>query len=375
MWLFDDILKKPVNQPVPTDPLGSNMSSQGGGQSTGQGGSQGGGQPQQSAPTGTIFIQKTSEETVFGPQSEALSIEKENAPSPMPTVHAEADTSSILISTPTPVAPMISTTPAEMPVMIESVSMMNAPTPIIIPTQSAPMIMSTPESSVSMATGISTPVETMIIPAQMAQEPLSILAPTVSIDPIIPIVPVIAPTPTVNNSIFDSIMSPEPVPAIVVPEIPATLAVAPAPIVVAPSTPLASTPVVFTSTHNFSTPREFIEKSIANIDTMLVNIDGRHTAKEIEEESYRIEKLRFTDLEKNAHTEKIIMDKERDHAIHMRKILETELERDKANKYIEGSHANHVESTLTEIGTEHPVHRHAHKKTESRSHEELPTTA
>jgi hypothetical protein len=115
------------------------------------------------------------------------------------------------------------------------------------------------------------------------------------------------------------------------------------------------------SSHDFSTPRDFIEQSIANIDVMLGNIDKRHTAKEVEEESYRIEKLRFTDLEKNAHTEKIIMDKERDHALHMRKILETELERDTANKNPESTH---VESTLKEIGSEHPIHKHTHRKAE-----------
>lgn len=82
---------------------------------------------------------------------------------------------------------------------------------------------------------------------------------------------------------------------------------------------------------------------------MIVNIDKRHTAKEIEEESYRIEKLRFTELEKNAHTEKIIMDKERGHALHMRKILETELERDANNKLPESNDENHVVSTLKEI--------------------------
>jgi hypothetical protein len=128
------------------------------------------------------------------------------------------------------------------------------------------------------------------------------------------------------------------------------------------TTPQDTSPAV--SPTGFSTPREFIEKSIANIDVMLTNIDARHNAKEVEEESYRIEKLRFTELEKNAHTEKIIMDKERDHTLHMRKILEAELERDAANKLAE---TKHVESTLTEIGTEHAIHRHPHKKTETQA--------
>lgn len=268
----------------------------------------------------------------------------------MPTVHAEADTSSILISTPTPV-------------MIESMSMMSAP---VGPVE--PLVVLNSESTLYATAPSPAPSEPMITPVQVTQDPIMVVAPTLIIDSV-------APTPVVTNSIFDSIMSPgEPAPAMIPQEI-IPVAITPAPVVVAPSAPLSGAPVVFSSTHNFSTPREFIEKSIANIDTMLVNIDGRHTAKEIEEESYRIEKLRFTDLEKNAHTEKIIMDKETDHAIHMRKILETELERDKANKATEETHANHVESTLTEIGTEHPVHRHAHKKTDPHLHEESPVIA
>jgi hypothetical protein len=127
------------------------------------------------------------------------------------------------------------------------------------------------------------------------------------------------------------------------------------------ATPPAISTQSVSITQDFATPRDFIEKSIANIDVMLGNIDKRHTAKEIEEESYRIEKLRFTDLERNAHTEKIIMDKERDHALHMRNILETELERDTANR---NTGSTHVESTLKEIGNEHPIHRHTHKKVE-----------
>jgi hypothetical protein len=87
---------------------------------------------------------------------------------------------------------------------------------------------------------------------------------------------------------------------------------------------------------------------------MLGNIDTRHAAKEAEELGYKMEKLRYTELEKTAHTEKIIMDKERDHAIAMKKMLEKEIEKDEENK----KHVTSVESTLSDIGAKHPVHKH-----------------
>ena len=304
----------------------------------------------------------------------------------MPTVHAEADTSSILISPSTPltevVSPMMETASSQdAPMIVESVS-----SSIIIPTPITPIPAIPTASPVVEAVSIPTvaSIEPMIMttPVQpmIASQPIPVINP----EPVVAPTPVaqVAPTPVVTNSIFDSIMgNTEPAPTLIHQEIPAP-AVAetpmaptstPVPVAFVPtptSTPTPQAPIQTAATHNFTTPREFIEKSIVNIDNMLVNIDSRHSAKEIEEESYRIEKLRYTDLEKNAHTEKIIMDKERDHAIHMRKILETELERDTANKAIEENSTNHVESTLTEIGTEHPVHRHAHKKTESHPHEE-----
>lgn len=369
MWLFDDILKKPVNQTPPSDPLGSSLSDQSGWQS----GTQGWGQPQQTDTTGTIFIQKSSEEVVFGPKSEALSIEKANAPSPMPTVHAEADTSSILISTPAPIQAetMLNIAPAIVatPVMIESVSMTNLPEQASSASVT-PLISSV--TLVDIAPLAIAPNEAMII---STPAPLIVNQSVPSIDAVAPIAQT-ASAPIVTNSIFDSIMSPPEVVAMPIPQV-----VVPAPVVAATEVPAApapvmAAPVVFSSTHNFSTPREFIEKNLVNIDTMIVNIDARHNAKEIEEEGYKMEKLRFTELERSAHTEKIIMDKERDHAIHMKKILETELERDKANKATEETRTNHVESTLTEIGTEHPIHRHVtHKKAESHTHEDSPVAA
>jgi hypothetical protein len=61
------------------------------------GGAQGGGQPPQDAGT-PILIEKTSPETVFGPESEAHTIIDMHPPALEPTAHAESDTSSILMS-------------------------------------------------------------------------------------------------------------------------------------------------------------------------------------------------------------------------------------------------------------------------------------
>ena len=344
MWLFDDILKKPVNQTLPNDPLGSGM----GGWSP-MGGVQGSGQPPQDDHSTPIFIEKSSEETVFWADSEAASIEAMNAPALAPTAHAEEDTSSILMSsTPTPVevTPMVTEVPP-LPIVEAVVMPEMVPTPLI---QTAP-------------------IATIESPAVIEASP------TIAEMPVV--------TATSNASIFDSIMSAPSAPTetqavttapmeMVVPEVLV-------PTTVSETTPVAAVPVTaaipmtpattIVSTHSFATPREFIEKSIANIDVMMTNIDTRHNAKEIEEESYRIEKLRFTELEQTAHTEKIIMDKERAHAVHMRKILEAELVRDESNK----SPITHVESTLTALGTEHAIHRHGHKKSESQKEEITPT--
>ena len=342
MWLFDDILKKPVHQTLPNDPLSSGMGS------WSPMGGQGSGQPPQDDHSTPIFIEKSSEETVFWADSEAASIEAMNAPALAPTAHAEEDTSSILMGS-TPMASIVDTAIPQAIVM---------PSTIVTPQSVAPVIWVLP----------------VVESVSLVEAPIANIAPTTAIESLPPTVAV------ANNSIFDSIMGAPPESTVTV--APTPEAIAPevlAPTIVSEPTSLPVTPVItpiattgattIISTHSFATPREFIEKSIANIDVMMTNIDARHNAKEIEEESYRIEKLRFTELEQTAHTEKIIMDKERAHAIHMRKILEAELVRDESNK----SPITHVESTLTALGTEHAIHRHGHKKSESQKEEITPT--
>ena len=380
MWLFDDILKKPVNSTWPTDPLSGTLGNQGWS-------SQGSGQTQQdnksSAP---IFIQKTSEETVFGAETEARAVAQANAPISTPTVHAEGDTSSILMSnTPTniaPAAPMIImtetlpqitevsanfiATPPIPAVPAPMISINNTPQPI---TNTQPIIQnSSPVSApLIMSTNENIPTQAQVLPTQA---PMISLAHGDNGSPLVSQLP--AENTSSNNSLFDSIISPTSSQSSVAQATPvAVVQTVEEPLAAPQVAPVVeSRPATVSATHEFSTPRDFIEKSIANIDVMIVNIDKRHTAKEIEEESYRIEKLRFTELEKNAHTEKIIMDKERGHALHMRKILETELERDANNKLAESNDDNHVVSTLKEIWTEHSIHKHTHKKTEAQHEEE-----
>lgn len=253
-----------------------------------------------------------------------------NASATAPTLHAEADTSSILVSTPAPiiesVVPAPSNTVAEMiPTPVASIE-----SPVIDPTPAA--------------------VETIVPQTPTPLTEMFESTPTPAPTPVPEVATVTTPAPVVSNSgsIFDSIMAAEPTITPIVE--------APAPIISNTETPITPAPMneVINSTHNFSTPREFIEKSLANIDVMIGNIDTRHTAKETEELGYKMEKLRFTELEKTAHTEKLIMDKEREHAMHMRKILETELKKDEENK----KQVTSVESTLEDIGAKHPVHKH-----------------
>ena len=331
MWLFDDILKKPEHTGTVSDPLS------GGSFGWSSTATQSGGQPP--ADDTPIIIQKSSEETVFGADSESIAIEKMNAPSIEPTIHAESDSSSIIVSD-IPASPIIvSEAPASPMMPIEP--MQAIPTPVAVePIEAAP-VAATPTimepAPAPIADIFSTPV--------VASTPIAV-APT-------PIIaePVTVAASTSSGSIFDSIMAADPTPAPITesPAVTTTLE---------PTTLIATTPMTpDTLTHNFMTPREFLEKSIANIDVMLGNIDTRHSAKETEELWYKMEKLRFTELEKAAHTEKIIMDKERDHAISMRKMLEKEIEKDEDNK----KHVTSVESTLSDIGSKHPIHRH-HKE-------------
>lgn len=93
---------------------------------------------------------------------------------------------------------------------------------------------------------------------------------------------------------------------------------------------------------------------------MLRNIDKKIADKAWEEESYKNEKLRFAHLEKQAHAEGVLMQKERVHGLRMEQILRSELKQDEANR----QNPSHVEDTLAMIEEEHPraEKQHSHKK-------------
>jgi hypothetical protein len=297
MWLFDDILKKPTDT-VPLDPLGwsSSSSSPVGGGATGDDGV---------AP----LIVKTETETVYGANSEALALKA--ALPEEPTVHAEEDASSILMSETPPVTPIAPIAPIVV-------------TPSIV-------------SDVAISPIVSTPIEE--VPPQVVSEVLPM--PTVSI-PVTVAAPAIATEGGTN--LFESIIA---APTLTVETITKEEATVEAPIA-------AQTE----ATEDFSTPRAFIEKSLASVALMLENIDRRYSAKKEEEEGYRKEKMRFAELEKNAYIESEIMTREREHAVRMQKMFESELETDSANRNAKVAQKDAHE------GREKAIHKKHHEEKE-----------
>ncbi|GAB0174695.1 MAG: hypothetical protein HHAS10_05740 [Candidatus Altimarinota bacterium] len=355
MGLFDDILKKP-NSPTgqqvnpPTDPLMSSAP-MGGQQGSTQSGAQGG-----SGTSTTPTIIKTTASTVFGPSNETEMTPFQNS---SPKVHAEEDSSSVIVSSiqqgiapTTPIAPIA---PIQEPMIV---------TPLVEPATNQV------QSPSLIPEGNSTPEPTLIQqePEVSSQKSSSPDSPQPSDALNIPQGP----------SLFDHIMSDDE------PKVPAESPVvapaafnfeAPNPLVkssseelpedieapVSVKKPLSSSSM--TSQAHYSTPREFIEKSLENIEAMLETIDKRHNSKMTEAEGYRMEKMRFAELEKNAYAEAEIMDRERDHTLRMKTIFEKELDTDEANRTRKSS--SHQEA-YTEKHTAHPhgTHKHSSQETE-----------
>lgn len=265
----------------------------------------------------------------------------------MPTVHAEEDSSSVLMSSnqaSTPIAPVAPVQPAMEVAPIVSTPVAQAPisAEVAQPVQSAPqpILQETPVVSAQ--------------PAQVAQDAFQIPA---------------------GPSLFDHIMNddfPATPPPVNEPQAPVGFQFTSEPnqnSVTSTSENSNTTPMtqptpqesVATNASSYATPREFIENSLDNIETMLATIDGRHAAKMTEAEGYRMEKMRFAELEKNAYAEAEIMDRERDHTLRMKSIFERELETDEANRTrkVQAHQDVHVEK--------HPQHthkRHVHEEEE-----------
>lgn len=72
-------------------------------------------------------------------------------------------------------------------------------------------------------------------------------------------------------------------------------------------------------------PKDFIEKSLKNIDAMIVDIDAAHEEKINEAAGYGKEKEHFASLETNAYNEASALDEEKSQALHVRELLQKEL--------------------------------------------------
>ncbi len=72
-------------------------------------------------------------------------------------------------------------------------------------------------------------------------------------------------------------------------------------------------------------PKEFLERSIESIDSMIADIDTAYDKKVTEAESYAQEKERLATLEKDTYDEASKLSEEKEHALHVRKLLDKEL--------------------------------------------------
>lgn len=348
MWLFDDILKKPAatsGQGNPwTDPI------------SGAGAS--GGQWAWTASWwgATPVIVKSESSTVFWPESEAEKIRDQNAWPSIPTVHAEEDSSSVLMPASQASAPIAPVAPAPEPIVVAPVAeapvVPVAPTPIMPEMAQAPL----PPPQMTQIPPQDTQA-TPVAPAAVSQDALQIPAWPSLFDhlmnddaPAAP-APAIAPTPTSVGFQFEAAPAPAPMvaPAAPTPE-------APSQSNIANTSPMSAS--------SYATPREFIEKSLDNIDTMLETIDSRHTAKMTEAEGYRMEKMRFAELEKNAYAEAEVMDRERDHTLRMKAIFERELETDENNRTKKTQAHQDAHSDKHTTSHAHTHKRHVHEEEE-----------
>lgn len=361
MWLFDDILKKPTPPTGQANPASDPL------MGSGTSGAQAG-QAQWSGGTTPVIV-KSESSTVFWPNSEADSIRSQNALPSVPTVHAEEDSSSVLMSpnaASTPIAPVA---PVEEPMVVTPVAE-SAPAPVA----AAPVSVTppaTPPAPVQSAPTEVAPLAQAPVEHDVLQIPTwpslfdHIMREDEPVAPAAPAAPVATaqalpaqeiPAVPATEPVWLTSSNPTPQNVSTETAVPVTWTNAP-PTELSPSSAMTM-PVA----SNYATPREFIEKSIDNLDVMLETIDDRHTAKMTEAEWYRMEKMRFAELEKNAYAEAEIMDRERDHTVRMKSIFEKELETDEANR-------NKKTVAHTELHAE--KHVHAHKRHVHEDEEEL----
>ncbi len=72
-------------------------------------------------------------------------------------------------------------------------------------------------------------------------------------------------------------------------------------------------------------PKEFLERSIETIDSMITDIDTAYDKKVSEALAYAQEKERLASLEKDTYEAASTLNEEKEHALHVRKLLDKEL--------------------------------------------------
>lgn len=263
MWLFDDILKKPV-APA-TDPLSEATSSW---QGRGQPSQDDGSTPIVMANPTPITIEKSAETTIFGQETEDLAIEKQNEGSLEPANHAEEAGSSLIISTlamePTsaPMSPMEDTVPQE-----------------TVETTSTPLVMTENQEEVPLV------IDSTATADSTNNDSISLFEHLETVD-----TPLAVETTLVESPLF------------------------------------GEKETALTSVNSPADPASFIKKSLADIDTMIATIEKRHDAKVEETQWYEKEEARFADLKKEGYNAIDAIDAEKEHALHLRSLLEAELE-------------------------------------------------
>lgn len=167
-------------------------------------------------------------------------------------------------------------------------------------------------------------------------------------------------TPIETQGVESSLL-PTPISNIDAPEVSAVSTPTPQ---IEPAKTISNTPV---SENSFYHPEDFIQKSVADIDHMIDNIDTKHAAKISEAEGYKAEKIRFTHLEKDAYAEASLMDDERKHALEMKELLLGELPENKNKTKDKNSH---IETSLTGIAVANSVEK-TMEKPKSHHHTKL----
>ena len=283
MWLFDDILKRP--DPSPTSQVNPPQG----------GGWQGSGQPPQddSSTSGALpkfIIQKWIETTIFWSTTESERIAEENKGASEPLVHAEEDSGSIVVHTDVSIGNPNTTEAPE----VLSEFLIESDQPMILDiTSTEPKtetILGMNDFSIEKESSQDITPELRAIKSPLFWEE------NVFSDNVAPSIETSQSIAPIQEEVIENKLP------------------------FLPTVSTKDTPIDI-----FSTPKEFIEKSLQDLVLMLSKMKGRHDEKIAQAEGYGKEKEKFASLEANAYTQAHAIDEEKSHAIHMQKVFEKEL--------------------------------------------------